>query len=101
MRPPAPGSLLDLQHNVYQHDVYQHDVTRWRRRSVASLLVLRYLLISNGLLVAAVGFISLLYVERPAGFVVAGAAWLLAGMLFGCIPFTDPYRSERTNRRRP
>jgi hypothetical protein len=66
---------------------------------VASLLVVRYLLVGNGCMVFAVGLISLLYVERPAGILVAAAAWLLAGLLFGAVPFTDPYRHERQNRR--
>jgi hypothetical protein len=59
------------------------------------------LLISHGFLLSAVGFISLFYVERPAGVVAAGGAWLLAGLLFGCIPFTDPYRRDRPNGRHP
>lgn len=78
----------------------QHDVRRRRRYSVASLLVVRYLLVSNGLLVIAVGFVCLLYVERPAGFLLAAGFWLLAGLLFGAVPLTDPYRHERPRGRR-
>jgi hypothetical protein len=66
---------------------------------VASLLVIRYLLVSNALILTAVGFVSLLYVERPAGFVAAAGCWLLAGLLFGAVPLTDPYRHERVGRR--
>jgi hypothetical protein len=66
---------------------------------VASLLVVRYLLISNGLLLVAVGFVSLLYVDRPAGILLAGGFWLFAGLLFGTVPLTDPYRHERIERR--
>jgi hypothetical protein len=58
------------------------------------------LLVSNGCLVTAVGFISLLYVERPAGLLVAAAAWLVAGALFGAVPFTDPYRNEHRGQRK-
>lgn len=73
---------------------------RRRRYSIASLLVVRYLLVSNGLLVIAVGFVCLLYVERPAGFLLAGGFWLLAGLLFGAVPLTDPYRHEQVRGRR-
>ena len=72
---------------------------RRRRYSVASLLVIRYLLISNGLLLVALGFVSLLYVDRPAGILLAGGFWLFAGLLFGAVPRTDPYRHERVGRR--
>jgi hypothetical protein len=75
-------------------------VKRRRRYSIASLLVLRYLLVSNGLIVIAVGFVCLLYVERPAGFLLAGGFWLLAGLLFGGVPLTDPYRREELEEKR-
>jgi hypothetical protein len=68
---------------------------RRRRLSPASLLVIRILLVADGLIVAVVGAISALYVERPAGLIFAGGAWLLAVILFGCVRLTDPYRHER------
>lgn len=71
---------------------------------MASLLVIRYLLVSNGILITVIGFICLLWVERPAGFLIAGAAWLASGLLFGAVPYTDPYRHERLeprDRRKP
>ena len=43
---------------------------------------------------AVVGGIAAAYVERPAGLVFAGGAWLMAGVLFCCLPLTDPYRGE-------
>ncbi len=75
-------------------------MSRRRRYSLASLLVVRYLLVSNGLLVIAVGFVCLLYVERPAGVLFAAGFWLLAGLLFGAVPLTDPYRHEQVRARR-
>jgi hypothetical protein len=69
-------------------------VTRRRRDSIASLLVVRYLLVSNGLLLIAVGFMCLLSVERPAGSLFAAGFWVLSGLLFGAVPLTDPYRHE-------
>ena len=57
-------------------------------------MVIRTLLLANGLLLTAVGLISFLYVQRPAGFVFAGLAWATAGVMFGCIHFTDFYRHE-------
>jgi hypothetical protein len=64
------------------------------RRSPSTLLVIRLLLIANGLLLGAVGLISFLYVQRPAGLVGAGLVWVTAAVLFGCIRFTDYYRHE-------
>jgi hypothetical protein len=90
VRQPAAGPPHDTQHVV----------SRRRRYSVASLLVVRYLLVSNGLILTVVGFVSLLYVERPAGFLLAAGFWLFAGLLFGSVPLTDPYRHERVGRRR-
>jgi hypothetical protein len=56
--------------------------------------VLRVLLLADGLIVAMVGGLAALYVERPAGLVFAFGAWILAGILFCCLPLTDPYRGE-------
>jgi tellurite resistance protein TehA-like permease len=57
-----------------------------------SLMVVRLLLVSNGLVLAVVGGISLAYVDRPAGLIGAGIFWLAAAILFGCVRRTDPYR---------
>ena len=69
------------------------------RRSPASLMVIRLLLVSNGILVSIVGLLCFAYVERPSAYWLAGAAWVLAGLLFGCVRFTDPYRPHRARRR--
>jgi hypothetical protein len=45
-------------------------------RSLATMLVVRFLLVPNGVVVAAL-------------------VWFAAGCLFGCVPLTDPYRAER------
>ena len=65
-----------------------------RRLSPSSLMILRFLLISDGLIVAVVGLLCVLYVDRPAGLVAAAGAWLLAGLLFGAVRYTDPYRGQ-------
>jgi hypothetical protein len=65
-----------------------------KRRSPATLMVVRMLLITNGCLLAAVGVISFLYVERPAGLVGAGLMWAVAATLFACVHYTDFYRHE-------
>ena len=70
-----------------------------RRLSASSLLVIRILLVADGFILAVVGGISAAFVERPAGVLFAGGAWLASGVLFGCVPFTDPYRHERSGRR--
>jgi hypothetical protein len=66
-----------------------------RRLSPTSLMVLRLLLVGDAVVLAVVGLLCVLYVERPAGFVFAGGAWLLSGALFGAIHFTQPHRHER------
>ncbi len=63
-------------------------------RSPASLMVIRLLLVANGIIVAVVGLLCFLYVERPQAFVLAGLSWAFSAVLFGCIPLTDPYRHE-------
>jgi hypothetical protein len=65
---------------------------RRRTFSVASLLVVRLLLIANAGLVVTVGFLCFLFVDRPAGYILAGLAWAFGGLLVGCLPLTDPYR---------
>jgi hypothetical protein len=57
-------------------------------------MVIRLLLITNGILLGVVGLISFLYVERPAGLVGAGVVWVVAATLFGCVHLTDFYRHE-------
>ena len=64
------------------------------RRSPSTLMVVRLLLISNGMLLAVVGLVSFLYVQRPAGLVFAGLVWVTAAVMFACIRFTDYYRHE-------
>ncbi len=65
-----------------------------RRLSPTSLMVLRFLLISDGLIIAVVGLLCVLYVEHPAGYLVGALAWLVAGVLFAAVRYTDPYRGQ-------
>lgn len=64
------------------------------RSSPGALMVMRILLVSNAVTLTVVGFLSLLYVERPAGIVGAAALWLFAGGLLGCVPYTNPHRGD-------
>jgi hypothetical protein len=57
-----------------------------------SLLAIRLLLVSNGIILTAVGVLFVLYVDRPAGFIGAAGFWAVAAILFGCVRRTDPYR---------
>jgi hypothetical protein len=57
-------------------------------------MVIRLLLITNGMLLTIVGVLCLLYVERPAGLVGAGVVWAVAATLFACVHLTDYYRHE-------
>jgi hypothetical protein len=60
----------------------------------AALMILRLLLVADGIIMAAVGIISLLFVDRPAGLVFTAGAWFLSLLLFGGVPFTDPHRGD-------
>ena len=67
-------------------------------RRLGTLLVLRVLLVSNTLILVAVGGLSLAYVDRPAGVIGAALCWVVAGGLLGLLPLTDPYRVPRRRR---
>jgi hypothetical protein len=57
-------------------------------------MVLRLLFVADAVILGAVGFLSLLFFDRPGGFVVTAVAWVTAiGLLCG-VPFTDPHRDE-------
>jgi hypothetical protein len=65
------------------------------RTSLGGLLVLRLLLIANGLILAAIGALYLVWGARPGGLVV-GSALVACGLgLLACVPLTDPYRRRR------
>jgi hypothetical protein len=61
-------------------------------------MVLRLLVVSNAVVVSAVGGLCLAYVERPAGQIGAAACWAFAAGLLGLLPLTDPYRVPRHRR---
>ena len=61
-------------------------------------IVLRALLLANGVLLAVVGFMALRYVTRPPGVIVAFGFWIGAIVLWSLMPLTDPYRHERARR---
>jgi hypothetical protein len=65
---------------------------------MGALFVLRLLLVSNAVVLTAVGGISLAFVERPAGVIGAAGCWVFAGCLLGLVPLTDPYRRPRHHR---
>ena len=64
-------------------------------RRPSSMLAIRYLLIANGFILTLVGFLYFLFAARPAGYVVATLVWLVALILFICLPLTNPRRGER------
>ena len=70
------------------------------RRSIASLLLIRLLLIANGLTLFTVGVLYLVYGSRPGGFAVGGVLLAAAVLLVSFLPPTDPYRQERRRSRR-
>jgi hypothetical protein len=68
---------------------------RFSTRSVASLLVIRLLLIANSVTLLTIGALYLGYGSKPGGYVVGGVLIAVAALLLCCIPVTDPYRSRR------
>ncbi len=70
-----------------------------RRRSIETLFGLRLVLVSNIVLLTAVGGLCLAYYERPEAYVFAGLAWFADAVLVLLVRFTDPYRQPRTRRR--
>ena len=69
-------------------------------RGFAGWIVVRTILIADVMLLVTGGFISALWVSRPAGILAAGGMWVLAGGLLGLLPLTDPYRVEQRRLRR-
>ena len=67
-------------------------------RRVRALLVLRLLLVSNAIVLGAVGGICFAFVEHPAGIVAAVGAWAVGAGLLTLLPLTDPYREPRERR---
>jgi hypothetical protein len=67
-----------------------------RRAATSTLLVVRFLLIANGITLLAGGGLYLRYGSHPGGIVVGGVLTASAVGLFACIPLTDPYRRERS-----
>ena len=62
------------------------------RLTPTSLIVIRLLLVANGILLAVVALLGWAYFDHPAGVYFAlGSAGVSAG-LFACVPLTDPYR---------
>ena len=62
--------------------------------SPTSLMVLRLLLVADGLIMLAVGLIAMMFFDRPAGLVFTAAAWVVSAALFGGVRFTDPHRGD-------
>lgn len=63
-----------------------------RHRSIGALFGLRILLVSNIVVVTAIGALCLAYYQRPEAYLFAGAAWCVVGVLVSLVRFTDPYR---------
>jgi hypothetical protein len=68
---------------------------RFGTRSIGSLLVMRLLLIANGVTLVAIGSLYLAYGSRPGGLLVGGGLIGASVLLFACVPLTDPYRRPR------
>jgi hypothetical protein len=65
------------------------------RASVQGLLVMRFLLVSNAIVLGIVAGLYVAFGARPGGYVVGGVLGGIAVGLVAAVPFTDPYRSER------
>jgi hypothetical protein len=63
------------------------------------LLVMRFLLVSNGLVLLCIGLIAAAFGSHPVGYFVGGGFGAAALVLWLLIPLTDPYRDERSRHR--
>ena len=72
---------------------------RFGHRSVGVLLMIRFLLIANGIILLVIGALYAVYGAKPGGFVVGGFLGGASVLLFCCVPLTDPYRREHQRRR--
>jgi hypothetical protein len=64
-------------------------------RSIGALLVVRLLLVGNGVALLAIGALYLTYGSRPGGAIVGGVLISASLALFACVPLTNPYRTRR------
>ena len=71
-----------------------------RHHSYQTLLVMRFLLMSNGVILGGFGLLYLGFGSRPSGYIIGGVLCGVAVALWLAIPLTDPYRDERTRHRR-
>jgi hypothetical protein len=62
---------------------------------VQTLIVLRSLLVFDGLLLIAVGSLLAWFMAAPAGAIAGAACWLGAGMLFGGVKYVDRLYDRR------
>jgi hypothetical protein len=70
---------------------------RWAAtQTPVALMVLRLLIVANGIALGAVGGICLAFVSRPAGIVSAALVWGLAAGLLMLVPYTNPRRGGHT-----
>ena len=60
--------------------------------------MIRFLLISNGVILLAIGALYAAYGAKPAGYVIGGVLGGVSLLLFACVPLTDPYRHEPRGR---
>jgi hypothetical protein len=70
-----------------------------RHRSIGALFGLRLVLVSNIVILTAIGALCLVYYERPEAYVFAGSVWSADALLVWLVRFTDPYREPRHRRR--
>jgi len=61
---------------------------------------MRFLMISNGALLAAFGVLYVAFGSRPTGYVVGGILCAAALGLWMALPLTDPYRHEGSRQHR-
>ncbi len=70
-----------------------------RRHDVRTLLVVRFLLVANGAVLAVFAGLYLGFGARPAGYVIGGILGAAALGLWALVPRTDPYREDRLHHR--
>lgn len=86
------GARLDGR--AYARDVHR-DSYRSAWSALTESVAIRALLVADICLLIGVGGVCWMWVQRPAGPVIAGLLWFGCGMLIGLLRWTDPIRAQR------
>jgi hypothetical protein len=95
---PHPGNTVEPKVRSIPRSLEFRQTEVVRHRSIGALFGLRLVLVSNIVILTAIGALCLVYYERPEAYVFAGSVWFADAVLVWLVRFTDPYREPRHRR---